>query len=488
MIRNMILLLKGTSYKIYLRGGFAVRKLEDLVDTDIFENKECEYKLHLETSEDKVEKWAKTLVGYANTCGGYILVGVSNKKDIVGIDGDELDRTKILVLKIINRHIFPHIQVSFSIFPCGEGKYILAIWTDYLNEMVIFKSGDYSEKVYIREDGSTLPATISQILSMGKRKLGMDGQLLNEQYAVKNFSKFSKLAMMYRKDREKPTEKMLISKEIIGQDERITEGLKMFSDSFDSDETLAVCRLWNGFDKGSNEVIDKKEFKGCLCDVFINIMDFISRNSRSGFVKNDDGSRLDTFSYPEIVLREAVVNALAHRDYSIDGTQVDVDIFKDRLVITSPGGWLLPKKPDEYSLDSIPSVRRNKTICRCFEMAGLMERSGSGLRKIYNVYKKLKFKEPDLNDQHDFFLITLYDMLGEKNNSVILNGKYDEAILTFCNGVAHSREEIQTHIGYKSRSHFMSNVLKPLLEAGTLKTTTNSKSKHTKYIATIKIY
>ena len=55
---------------------------------------------------------------------------------------------------------------------------------------------------------------------------------------------------------------------------------------------------------------------------------------------------------------------------------------------TSPGGWLLPKKPDEYSLDSIPSIRRNKTICRCFEMVGLIERNGSGLKKIYNVYKK----------------------------------------------------------------------------------------------------
>lgn len=154
---------------------------------------------------------------------------------------------------------------------------------------------------------------------------------------------------------------------------------------------------------------------------------------------------------------------------------------------TSPGGWLLPKKPDEYNLDSIPSIRRNKTICRCFEMVGLMERNGSGLKKIYNVYKKLKFKEPQLNDQHDYSLITLYDMLGEKNNSVIINGKYDEAILVFCNGVAHSREEIQAHIGYKSRSHFMSNVLKPLLESGALKTTANSKSKHIKYIATSKI-
>lgn len=70
-------------------------------------------------------------------------------------------------------------------------------------------------------------------------------------------------------------------------------------------------------------------------------------------------------------------------------------------------------------------------------MVGLMERNGSGLKKTYSVYKKLKFKEPQLNVQHDCFLITLYNILGEKNNSVIINGKYDEAILVFCNGVAH---------------------------------------------------
>lgn len=68
-----------------------MRKLEELVNADIFANKECEYKLHLETSEDKVEKWAETLVGFANTYGGYILVGVSNNGDLIGIDGEELD-------------------------------------------------------------------------------------------------------------------------------------------------------------------------------------------------------------------------------------------------------------------------------------------------------------------------------------------------------------------------------------------------------------
>ena len=137
-------------------------------------------------------------------------------------------------------------------------------------------------------------------------------------------------------------------------------------------------------------------------------------------------------------------------------------------------GWLLPKKPDEYSLDSIPSIRRNKTICRCFEMVGLMERSGSGLKKTYNIYKKLKFKEPQLNDQHDCFLITLYDMLGEKNNSVIINGKYDEAILAFCNGVSHrilshARLPVppRRHSPYFSLSNLSRNSLVSLMNRST---------------------
>ncbi len=467
-------------------GKAKMKKISELIDSLDLENKECEYKLKLETSDDKVEKWAKTLVAFANTYGGYVFVGVSDDGDAVGLARKEIDQTKNLVLRTINRHVFPHIQVEFWSFPCGEEKYVLSIWTDYLNEMVIYKSGDFNEKVYIRQDGASIPATVSQILAMGKRKLGMDRQVLNEQYEAKDFTKFIRLAALYRKDGQKPTEKTLISKEVLAEDGRLTEGFKMFSDGFESDETLTVCRLWNGFDKGSDAVIDKKEFKGCLCDVFQNVMGFVERNSRSGFIKQKEGSRLDTVSYPELALREAVVNALAHRDYSIEGTQVDVDIFKDRLVITSPGHWLLPKKPSEYSLDTIPSVRRNKVICSCFEVAGLMERSGSGLKKIYTVYERLNFRAPELDDQHDYFLITMFDLLAESENRILFHGPYDEKILSFCNGVARTREEIQEHIGIKSRSYFNLKILKPMLESGTMVATSGLKSRKRKYIAAAK--
>ena len=140
----------------------------------------------------------------------------------------------------------------------------------------------------------------------------------------------------------------------------------MFEDNYNSDDTLVVCRLWDGFDKGQNQVLDIKEYKGPLGAVLEDSLNFCLRNTKSGFIKMNDGSRLDTRSYPEIVLREAIVNALAHRDYSISNTQVDIDIFKDRMEIMSPGAWLLSKAPSMYHLNKVPFIRRNKIISNCF--------------------------------------------------------------------------------------------------------------------------
>jgi ATP-dependent DNA helicase RecG len=459
-----------------------MRKITDLIPFKGIEDKSYEFKLKLESEDEKLEKWAKTLVGFANTSSGHMLIGVSNDGYAVGLTDEEIDKTKNLILLTINRHIFPHIEVAFETLDCAKGKKVLDVFVDCVNEMIVYKAGDYNEKVYIRDNGATLPASISQILKLSKRKFGIDGQLLDVQYEKKDFSSFHKLAREFRVDRQEPETKDLISKGIINQDGRITEGMSMFKDSYSSDDTLVACRLWNGFDKGVDQAIDKKEFKGCLCRVFEEALEFVERNSRSGFIKMKDGSRLDTFSYPEIALREAIVNALAHRDYSIYGTQVDIDIYKDRLEISSPGSWLLDKEPDEYEFDSIPSVRRNKIICSCFEVMGLMEKSGSGLKKIYGVYKDLGIRIPVLRNSPDFFKITFYDLLCTERAIPKAVGPHDAEILSFCKGAARSREEIQAHIGYASSSNFLKKVLKPLLEAGLLMRTAKPHSMHQKYV------
>lgn len=458
-----------------------MKYLVEIIDNLNFENREIEFKLKLESGQERIEKWLKTLAAYANSDGGKMYIGVSDDGLAIGITKREIDESKNLIYKAINRYLYPHINISFENYKFEDNKYILEIKVEPSDELVVYKNGDFNEKVYVRFDGASLPASIKQILQLGKRKLGSDRMIIDVLYQKSDFVSFNNLGRKFRDDNKEPSLELLISKEVVNEDGRITEGLRMFSDKYDLDDTLISCRIWNGNNKGIDEILDKKEFKGNICHIFVEALNFIKRNSRTGFIKMKDGSRLDTLSYPEQSLREALVNSIAHRDYTIEGTQIDIDIFKNRLEITSPGAWILSKEPNEYEMTNIPSIRRNKIICNCFECIGLMEKIGSGFKKIYKDYEQFELKKPLLNDYHDFFTITLFDLLYDDENNFVY-GKYDEEILEFCKDQARTREEIQNHIGYLSRSHFRADVLKPLIEKGLIIQTCPSKSKNQKYL------
>ncbi len=458
-------------------------KLHELIPGAEFEGLDIECKACLNKEEDKIEKWAKSLSAFSNSGEGHIFVGVDDDMNVFGLDRKEVDSSKNLVLLTIDRHLFPHIKVFFNEISLPNGAYLLDILVPSYPEIVSLRMGDYNEKVFVRENGSSVPANVSQILALGKRKFGSDVKIMDKSFEKKDYSRFLALARKYRKDGSEPSEEDLITLEVLADDGRIKEGLHMFSDEYESDDSLLVCRLWNGYDKGVSEAIDKKEFKGPLGEVFLVAMSFVKRHSNSGFVKLEDGSRLDTYAYPELALREIIVNAIAHRDYSIQHTQIDIDIYKDRLEVISPGSWLLASSPEQYSLYKIPSVRRNKIICGCFEAAGLMEQSASGLKKVANIYKNYPEKAPFLDNEKDYFSVTLYSLLFDGKDETVVLGRYEDETISFCKGVARSREEIQKHLGIQSRTYLSTNVLKPLIDKGLLHRTAPAKSPRVKYVS-----
>lgn len=122
----------------------------------------------------------------------------------------------------------------------------------------------------------------------------------------------------------------------------------------------------------------------------------------------DDARFRTTLLYPEIACREALVNAIAHRDYSEDGSGIEIYIFDDRIEIKNPGGLL-----SSLSLSDIVSLRgthqsRNSYIARTLREVGIMRELGEGMRRIFEVMKSNELAQPKISSDANAFVLTLY--------------------------------------------------------------------------------
>lgn len=456
-------------------------KIKELFPEVIDEDKNYEYKASL--NPDNPIKWAKTIIGFANDKGGTMFVGVSNSGDAFGIDLDEVDKTKLLVSRINDRNIFPHVKTSYVLRSVDEQAehFVLAIYVYPASSIVRYREGDFNEKVFIKGDGNATPATPEEIISLSKRKYGVDNEISEMQFSELDWSQYVLLCKTYRHDGLFPTIKELQNEEIVSKDGYAKSGLVMFSDSYENDDTLICCRLWKGINK-TGVVLDSKRIKGSLANVFMEALSFVERNTKSGWIKTSDGGRKEVRAYPKEAIREALVNSIAHRDYAISGTQIDVDIYSDRIEIVSPGSWLLPKDYNEYPIGSIPSIRRNSIIAACLDVANLMERGGTGFQTMIESYKDSpKDIQPVVSIYPGFLNLRLYDrMYSEKPVDIDLDGLSNEekviAILKMEG--PKSIKELQDYLHYENRSYFLREVINPMLEAEKIYRDGKTKSPH----------
>lgn len=165
-----------------------------------------------------------------------------------------------------------------------------------------------------------------------------------------------------------------------------------------------------------------------------------------------------------------MVNAIAHRDYSISGTQIDVDIYSDRIEIVSPGSWLLPKDYNVYPAGSIPSIRRNAIIAACLDVANLMERGGTGFQTMIESYKACPDEiQPVVSIYPGFLNLKLFDRLyRDEVIELDLEGLTDgEKVLAILKMEGPKPiKELQMSLNYRSRSQFLNEVINPLMKSG----------------------
>lgn len=455
-------------------------KINELFDDVLNEDTKYEFKAIL--NQDNPIKWAKTIVAFANGDGGILFVGVSDKREAFGLTLEEIDKTKNLVALENDRHIFPHVKLQYLIKSSDDKaeRFVLAIRVKPSESIVRYKSGDFNEMVFTKGNGNATPATPEEIISLSRRKQGVDNETTEILYEEKQWSSYLELSREYREDASTPSLKELQNEEIVSKDGFVKSGFLMFKDDYSEDDTLICCRLWKGLNKAGT-VLDSAKYKGPLSEVFSNTIRFIERNTKSGWEKTEKGGRREVRSYPKEAVREAMVNAIAHRDYSIYGTQIDVDIYDDRIDIVSPGSWLLPKDYNEYPIGSIPSIRRNKIIAACLDLANLMERGGTGFQTMADSYKEYSAdKQPGVLIYPGFLDLRLSDLLYEYDKEIEMEDLSDgEKVLEILKLGPRSVSDLQSALSYNSRSAFLTDVINPLIEDGKIYRDGSKKSTKT---------
>ena len=283
---------------------------------------------------------------------------------------------------------------------------------------------DFCYLIFIRRDGFTSSPTAEEIQQMSLKSLNLyfDTQLTDYLFDKKDFTKFYEFA--FQKRGSYPTEKELESLGFFSESKRLYYGAYLFSDRYFGNNSKIVCTFYPGKNKGESKVLDSISFIGNLIDAFNFISDFVDKYEKHGFIKLSD-SRIDTVSYPERSVFEAIVNSLAHRDYSIDYSQISVDMFSNRLVITSPGSFYgKSSQPITYDLTSFASKRRNELISFIFVYLKSMEPKKAN--ELYEYFMN-GIKEEGIEVKKGEFG---EDMLVEINNdgpvTIIIDSKLKE--------------------------------------------------------------
>ncbi len=372
----------------------------------IAEATEYEFKSAVEIN--KPRSWLKTVSAFANGVGGSIYFGVSDDGVAIGLDNAQKAAEK--VSELIKARIEPAIK-NVVLEPLNaDGKDILRVQISGGANTPYYYTGDGTKIAYYRIGNESAQAPASVLNELLLKGLHQTFDALETKYRFSDYSYTlfeatykQKTGLAIDKPRDYRSFGMLMS------DDTLTYTGALFADQCPIYQSRVFCTRWNGLKKGGLYVdaLDNNEFQSNIISLLTDALKFVRHNSSVKWKKTGSG-RIEMPDYPPEAVHEALVNALVHRDYMIQGSEIHVDMYDDRLEIVSPGGMPDGKRIQDLNIDDIPSIRRNPVICDLFSRLKLMERRGSGLRKIIDQYPE--DASPSFRSTEQSFIVTLKNL------------------------------------------------------------------------------
>ncbi len=364
-------------------------------------NKESE-KLEFKSSFSDWKAIIISLCAFANKKGGQVSVGLNDDGKFTNM---KLGKNTIedFVNKLRN-HTDPILYPSINVKTFGLGEIVeIEIPESDLKPVFAF------DKAYIRVGKSNVKLTASEVRKLIKAytlpdydEAVMDEERKDIELDIDMIDRLNKKYFMYE---DLSTEGILERLEVLKKGKLSNAGYLCFvkRNRYIPSAVIKAARF-----KGNSmtRFIDMKDFDNNLIEAVDNILEFIRRHINMEVVIDGGSHRKETWEYPIEGLREAVINAVVHRDYSDPGN-IQVRIFDDTLEVWSPG--TLPKEINiQTLLKENRSIPRNRSIARIFFLIGFIENWGTGFPRIVEACRANGNPMPEFEEKAGAFVITFY--------------------------------------------------------------------------------
>lgn len=395
-----------------------------------------DFKVMLE--EKKTKSWLKSVSAFANGSGGSLFFGIDNDGVVKGLDDVQHDCEAIS--NKIRDYMDPLPEVEMIPHDI-DGQHVLQLKVNAGHYTPYYYVGDGQRIAFVRIGDESLPATAEQMVRLVLKGSNKTFDSLHTDYKAENYS-FTILANTFKdRTRQDWNKKYLLSFGLVTGVWNLTNAGALFTDDCPLWQSRLYCTKWDGKEKG--DAINDAEFTGNVLMLLREAMNFVKSNTKKGWEKLPDG-RKNKPEYAERAVLEALVNHFIHRDYTIMGSEVHLDVYDDKLTITSPGGMYSGQTIQDLSLEEIASDRRNPILADVMAQLDYMEKRGSGLKRICNETKALDgYKDelkPLFSSTSSQFMTTIYSMGYEPKNQQ--NEQYQAGIKS-----GLSWEQVGTKIG-----------------------------------------
>ena len=340
-----------------------------------------DFKLMLE--EKKPKSWLKSVSAFANGSGGSLFFGIDNDGNVKGLD--DVQYICETVSSKIRDYMDPLPEVEM-IPQEIDGLHILQLKVNSGHQTPYYYVGDGQRVAFVRVGDESIPATAEQMVRLVLKGSNKTFDSLVTDYKVED-NTFVILANTFKKrTTQEWNKKFLVSFGLVTNTGVLTNAGALFADDCPLWQSRLYCTRWDGKDK--SDAINDAEFTGNVLLLLREAMNFVKSNTRKGWEKLPNG-RKNKPEYAERAVLEAMVNHFIHRDYTVMGGEVHLDIYDDRLTVTSPGGMYNGLLIQNLDIADVSSERRNPILANVMAQLDYMEKRGSGLTRICNETKAL---------------------------------------------------------------------------------------------------